>query len=91
MNQSDLVAPEAPAEAVVEAVPVLAQAPSSASPTQAPEVAEERVPLSLEEAARAVVLFVRAHRTIGDADLAAAVADVEAALPALPADEPVAQ
>lgn len=73
----------------VAAVPVLAQQSSSASPTQAPEAEEavELAPVSLEDAARAVVLYVRAHRTIGDADLAAAIADVEAALPAQAAAE----
>lgn len=73
----------------VAAVPVLAQQASSASPTQAPEAEEavELEPVSLEDAARAVVLYVRAHRTIGDADLAAAIADVEAALPAQAAAE----
>lgn len=76
----------------VAAVPVLAQQASSASPTQAPEVVEaeeavEREPVSLEDAASAVVLYVRAHRTIGDADLASAIADVEAALLAQAAAE----
>lgn len=63
-------------------VPVVAQAPSSASTTQQPESAPgvEKVPLSLEDAARALLIFVKAHRTAGDADLEAAVADVEAAL-----------
>ena len=71
---SDMNTPEPPA------VPVLSQQPSS---TPAPEpVVEERPALSLEDAARVVVLFVKAHRTIGDSDLSAAIADLEAALPA---------
>jgi hypothetical protein len=81
-------APETPAEApaapAVEPVPVVARTPSSESPTQAPEEAPETesAPVSLEDAARAVVIFVKAHRTVGDADLGAALADLEAALPA---------
>lgn len=70
----------------VAAVPVLAQQPSSAEAPEADEVVEQE-PVSLEDAASAVVLYVRAHRTIGDADLAAAIADVEAALPAQDAAE----
>jgi hypothetical protein len=78
-------APEAPAEPVAaEPVPVVARTPSSESPTQQPEEATETesAPVSLEDAARAVVIFVKAHRTVGDADLGAALADLEAALPA---------
>lgn len=73
----------------VAAVPVLAQQPSSADASEAAEGDEvvEQEPVSLEDAARVVVLYVRAHRTIGDADLAAAIADVEAALPAQAADQ----
>jgi hypothetical protein len=83
-EQPEAEAPEndEAAEQTPEAVPVLAQVPSS-DPTHDPntEVAEE-APVSLEDAARVVVIYVKAHRTIGDADLAAAVADVEAALTA---------
>jgi hypothetical protein len=79
-------APEAPPEVPAEptpAVPVLQQAASSADePEDEPDADEDETTVSLEDAARAVVLFVEAHRTIGDADLAAAVADVKAALPA---------
>lgn len=75
----DAAPPEVPAPA---AVPVVAQAPSSASPTQAPEAAPVvDEPLSLEDAARVLILLVKAHRTAGDADVEAAIADVEAALP----------
>ena len=101
MEQSDVVAndapaaePVAPAEAAPEApveapapepVPVVAQAPSSAAASQQPEVTPESLgwsqPLSLEDAARALVFYVKAHRTAGDADVEAAIADVEAALP----------
>jgi hypothetical protein len=75
---------EAPAAPAVEPVPVAARTPSSESETQQPEEAPETesAPVSLEDAARAVVIFVKAHRTVGDADLGAALADLEAALPA---------
>jgi hypothetical protein len=78
-------APEAPTEPVAaEPVPVLARTPSSESETQQPEEAPETesAPVSLEDAVRALVIFVKAHRTVGDADLGAALADLEAALPA---------
>lgn len=73
---------EAPAETPV--VPVLAQQPSSASETQQPEAtpAVEKAPLPLEDAASVLLVYVKAHRTAGDADLEAAVADVEASLAA---------
>jgi hypothetical protein len=76
--------PQAPEQPAQEAVPVVAQQPSSASTTQQPEVASEAVvePLPLQEAVKAVLIFVKAHRTVGDSDLDAAVADVEAALAA---------
>lgn len=76
--------PQAPEQPAQEAVPVVAQQPSSASATQQPEVAPEAVdePLSLQDAVKAVLTFVKAHRTVGDSDLDAAVADVEAALAA---------
>ncbi len=61
---------------------VSARKPSSESKTQQPESAAKRETVSLEDAARSVVDFVKAHRTVGDADLGAAVADLEAALPA---------
>ena len=84
------ITPDPPEEAPVqeqpapEPVPVDAQQPSSASDTQQPESAPEVAaePLSLEDAVKALLIFVKAHRTIGDADLAASVADVEAALAA---------
>lgn len=73
-------APEEPAPAVV----VVAQQPSSASATQqpesAPEVASE--PLPLQDAVKALLIFVKGRRTVGDSDLDAAIADVEAALTA---------
>lgn len=67
-----------------EAVPVVAQQPSSASPTQQPEAAVEVVeePLSLEDAVRVMLVLVKAHRKAGDADLESAIADVEAAIDA---------
>lgn len=67
-----------------EAVPTTAQQPSSAdaTPVEEAEDVTEQEPVSLEDAARAVVIFVKAHRTVGDADLGAALADLEAALPA---------
>jgi len=76
--------PQAPEQPAQEAVPVVAQQPSSASVTQQPEVAPEVVsePLPLQDAVKAVLIFVKAHRTVGDSDLDAAVADVEAVLAA---------
>lgn len=73
--------PQAPEQ---PAVPVVAQQPSSASDTQQPEVAPAVVsePLSLQDAVTALLIFVKGRRTVGDADLDAAIADVEAALPA---------
>lgn len=82
------VAPEAPAEPVaavpveapvVEATPVVAAQPSSQVGVPAPVVVE-REPVSLVDAAAAVVFLVQQHRTIGDADLGAAVSDLEDAL-----------
>lgn len=84
-NEPDVPAADATAEPAAPAVdptPVAARQPSSDSATQQPEQAPEREPVSLEDAARAVVIFVKAHRTVGDADLGAALADLEAALPA---------
>lgn len=97
MDQSDLVAPEVSAEVAPAAepvapevvaapvvVPVLQQTPSSESETQQPEEAPVAVepPLPLEDAVRVLLVYVKAHRTAGDADLEAAVADVEASLAA---------
>lgn len=75
--------PEVPALPEVTATPVASRTPSSASPTQAPEVAPEteKEPLPLADAVRVLIVYVRDHRTAGDSDLAAALADVEAALP----------
>lgn len=77
--------PEQPAQDAPAPVEVVAQQPSSANETQQPESAPEAAveqPLSLQDAVKALLIFVKAHRTIGDADLAASVADVEAALSA---------
>lgn len=73
--------PQAPEQ---PAVPVVAQQPSSTSDTQQPEVAPEAAaePLSLQDAVSALLIFVKSHRTVGDGDLDAALADVEAALSA---------
>ena len=79
----DPVAAEAAAEPQApEPVPVVAQQPSSANdaPESTPAVVEQ--PLPLEDAVKALLIFVKAHRTVGDSDLDAAVADVEAALAA---------
>lgn len=68
-----------------EPVPVVAQQPSSAAASQQPQAAPESLgwdkPLSLEDAARVLLILVKAHRTAGDSDVEAAIADVEAALP----------
>ena len=92
MEQSDVandaasaepVAPAVP-EAPAPAVPVVVQQPSSAAASQQPEAdpAPGRdTPLSLEDAARVLLILVKAHRTAGDSDVEAAIADVEAALP----------
>lgn len=73
--------PQAPEQPVVS---VVAQQPSSASNTQQPESAPVVVsaPLSLQDAVKALLIFIKGRRTVGDADLDAAIADVEAALPA---------
>lgn len=67
-----------------EAVPVLQRVPSSASPTQQPESAPEvdKEPLPLADAVRALLIFVKGRRIVGDADLDAAIADVETELSA---------
>lgn len=77
-------APEQPAQDAPAPVAVVAQQPSSASDTQQPESTPVVVvePLPLQDAAKALLIFVKAHRTVGDADLDAALADVEAALSA---------
>ena len=68
-------------------LPVVQQAPSSTSPTQQPEAAPAvAAPLPLEDAVRGLLVYVKARRTVGDSDLDAALADVEAALPALPVE-----
>lgn len=63
-------------------VPVVATQPSSASDTQAPEAAPKRERMSFEDAVRALVEHVRAHRTAGNVDVENALSDVEAGLPA---------
>jgi hypothetical protein len=70
------------AESPVPATPILAKPASSESPTQAPEVDEDEETLTLEDAARVVIDLVKAHRTIGDSDLAAAIAVLEDEFPA---------
>jgi hypothetical protein len=64
--------------------PVLTVVPSSQSDTQQPEAAPEveEAPLPLVDAVSVLLVYVKAHRTAGDADLEAAVADVEASLAA---------
>jgi len=60
-------------------VPVFAQQPSSASETQQPEVvAEVAEPRSLVDATRDLVALIEAHRTVGDSDVQAAIADIKA-------------
>ena len=65
-------------------VEIQARQPSSASPTQAPESAPEvdEAALPLEDAVRALLVYVKGRRVVGDSDLDAAIADVEAALSA---------
>jgi hypothetical protein len=75
----EVVAPEVVAEAP-PAVPTLQQQPSSAPAPEPVAETEEVEPLSLEDAARDLLTYVKAHRTAGDSDLEAAVAAVEAAL-----------
>lgn len=95
VTAAEPVAPEPPAEVpadvpdafvppAVEATPVVARQPSSASPTQQPESAPvvEKAPLSVADAARVVLIYVKARRVSGDGDLDAAVADLEDALAA---------
>lgn len=67
-------------QGVPGSVPVVAQKPSNDPPAPAP-VAERSEPVSLEDAVRVMLILVKAHRTAGDSDLGAAIADVEAALP----------
>lgn len=64
--------------------PVVSRTPSSEAATQQPEAAPvvDAAPLSLEDAVRALLIFVKGRRIVGDSDLDAALADVEAALPA---------
>lgn len=96
MEQSD-VTPEAPEAVPVsptpvpeaatqpEPVPVRTLTPSSDSPTQAPEAeSDEGEKFSVEDAARAIVVLVRAHRTIGDVDLAEAIDVLDAEYPPTP-------
>lgn len=83
---ADVVTPEQEQQAPEQsqATPVLQRAPSSESPTQQPEAAEddEREPLSLEDAVRVLLIYVKGRRIVGDADLDVAIADVESALSA---------
>lgn len=90
-NQGDVVpqadvAPDADASvpAAIEPTIVVARQPSSASETQQPEqaAAVESDPLPLGDAIEALLIFVKGRRTVGDSDLDAAIADVEAALAA---------
>ncbi len=80
------VAPEQPAEAPApeaapEAVPVVAAVPSNQNePPAAPEAAKEPPPL--KDAVEVVLVYVKAGRTAGDSDLAAAIEDVEASIAA---------
>jgi hypothetical protein len=61
-----------------EPTPVSARQPSNAPQESASVV--ERDPLPLEDAVRALLVLVHEHRTPGDSDLNAAIADVEASL-----------
>lgn len=84
---TEALAPEPEAVPAVEVpvLPVLALQPSSANETQQPESdpnVVELAPPVLEDAVRVLLVYVKAHRTAGDADLEAAVADVEASLAA---------
>lgn len=74
----------APAPQAPVATPVVAQQPSSASNSQQPEVAPvvAKAPVPLPEAVKALLIFVKARRVVGDADLDASLDDVEAALAA---------
>jgi len=63
-----------------EATPITAQKASSNVEKVVADV--ERAVLSVEDAVRNLVLLVRDHRRPGDADVDAAIADVEAALAA---------
>lgn len=65
----------------VEAVPVVAQTPSS-SVVQEVVADVERAVLSVEDAVRNLIALVKDHRRAGDADVEAALADVHAALAA---------
>ena len=67
-------------EKPTDTTPVVTQQPSNEDVK--PEKAPERERLSLKDAARVVTILVRGHRTIGDAELGAAIDDLEAALPA---------
>ncbi len=60
---------------------MLAAAPSNQKePPTVPEVVKE--PLPLKDAVEAMLVYVKDHRTAGDSDLAAAIADVEASIAA---------
>lgn len=70
--------------AVQAPTPVLVAVPSSQNETQQPESAPEveKETLPLNEVVSVLLVYVKAHRTAGDADLEAAVAGVEASLAA---------
>ena len=79
---SEMEVSDVPVEAPVapEAVPVVAQQASS-TPVEQPAV-EASAPVPLEDAVRVLLILVQDHRRPGDADVDAAIADVEAALSA---------
>lgn len=78
------VAPETPG---VEPVPVVQQQPSNAKDESFVAEVEEKV-VDAVEAVKRLIGLVEQHRTIGDAEVGAAVADVKSTLPA---DEPPAE
>ena len=96
------VAPEVPAQPVaeapaVEATPVEQQQPSNAAADEQKSFVaevEEKV-VDIFEAAKRLVGLVEQHRTIGDAEVSAAAADVKAAVeanaPAVAAESDAAQ
>lgn len=68
-------------EPKVEATPVVAQAPSSSVVKEIVADVERAVP-AIEDAVRNLIALVKDHRRAGDADVEAALADVDAALAA---------
>jgi hypothetical protein len=88
MNTPEVPAPVELAPTPTLATVVVASTPSSQNVTQQPEDQAPQPTFTVEEAVRVVVDLVSAHRTVGDPDLAEAIAVLDAEYPAPEVETP---